>query len=621
MAPAILAARKDISERQVRQAKARASLRRSHQRVARLQRAQERVMLVEEKRDQGEVNHARMWTKMEKEMEMWQRAEKERELELKKEKDMAYAEPLPGDWGWREERSILTYTSSADRGRKPRMRGRNSNRSTDGGGGSSSGASSSTRRRGARLDKSVTPGPARITTKEDDATLSLLPVANATFTNPSYPKSYATNYNSIPTIQLSGNTTSASRSRSLSRKDQARVGKANTASFASASVLTSTSSSRRQRQVHTPHTCSVCGAVGHNRRTCPAVVVAPQTLLPERSLWPREANSPSLSTSTSDPSKEEKNSPRNPSPISSSTMGSTSPVDTGGSMNSTVPGPLAPFSTTMIDANKDAVLASSPTSEISSRSSSSSSNRTNSNRNARDGEQLPRSIEDQIASAVVAIGAALDAGIEVQAVELLLPSPGLALRRSDGPDDWPGGVQQQFRVVLPMVQTILTRVKQRPDLQGRMEPTFLDEADAVAMWEGPTFGAVVFPTGATLARARRMLRGKRLSLVINPQWILSGNVISDVESSEDEMWARDLESNKKAVFCLRQVRVSGQVLRIYRQFPGAWLVYGISGRGEPVLLAREILQPRYSRLVELATKMPPTSVGGGLGELMSRFMK
>ena len=105
---------------------------------------------------------------------------------------------------------------------------------------------------------------------------------------------------------------------------------------------------------------------------------------------------------------------------------------------------------------------------------------------------MPRSIEDQIASAVVAIGAALDAGIEVQAVELLLPSPGLALRRSDGPDDWPGGVQQQFRVVLPMVQTILTRVKQRPDLQGRMEPTFLDEADAVAMWEGPTFGAVVF---------------------------------------------------------------------------------------------------------------------------------
>lgn len=48
--------------------------------------------------------------------------------------------------------------------------------------------------------------------------------------------------------------------------------------------------------------------------------------------------------------------------------------------------------------------------------------------------------------------------MSLQSIELLLPTPGLALRGTVDVGIWPGGVQEQFKVALPMVQAVLQTV-------------------------------------------------------------------------------------------------------------------------------------------------------------------
>ncbi len=62
----------------------------------------------------------------------------------------------------------------------------------------------------------------------------------------------------------------------------------------------------------------------------------------------------------------------------------------------------------------------------------------------------------------------------------------------------PGGVRQQFKAVLPMVESILQGLKSTPELQGPLQASIWDQGDAVGAWLGDKLVAVVFPTPETL---------------------------------------------------------------------------------------------------------------------------
>ena len=62
----------------------------------------------------------------------------------------------------------------------------------------------------------------------------------------------------------------------------------------------------------------------------------------------------------------------------------------------------------------------------------------------------------------------------------------------------PGGVRQQFKAVLPMVESILQGLKGTPELQGPLQASIWDQGDAVGAWLGDKLVAVVFPTPETL---------------------------------------------------------------------------------------------------------------------------
>ena len=59
---------------------------------------------------------------------------------------------------------------------------------------------------------------------------------------------------------------------------------------------------------------------------------------------------------------------------------------------------------------------------------------------------------------------------------------------------------------------------------------WLDETDCVGAWESDSMAAVVLPTANTLLQLKDMAAakgGKRLLLVVNPQWQMGGQIVSD----------------------------------------------------------------------------------------------
>lgn len=63
-----------------------------------------------------------------------------------------------------------------------------------------------------------------------------------------------------------------------------------------------------------------------------------------------------------------------------------------------------------------------------------------------------------------------------------------------------------------------------------MTAEWMDESDCVGAWQNERLAAVLFPTADTLPQVRQMARVKgphRLMLVINPQWQMDGQIVSD----------------------------------------------------------------------------------------------
>ncbi|EFN50839.1 expressed protein [Chlorella variabilis] len=212
---------------------------------------------------------------------------------------------------------------------------------------------------------------------------------------------------------------------------------------------------------------------------------------------------------------------------------------------------------------------------------------------------LPRSKEECVTQAAQAVLRAWDDGMRRHTVELLLPQ---ADPSADG--GWPGGIRQQFRVAKPMVESLLLRLKQHEGLGGRITAELLDEGDCVGAWQSERLGAVLFPTADTLPDLRRIddaLSGERLTLVINPQWQIQGQVISDFGIGRTRKVAERFVAAFEEVYYLRRVRVFGDDVRIMRCYPGQWQVHYVPSdpRANTVLLSCEDAKPTFQRLIQL----------------------
>ncbi|KAK9791560.1 hypothetical protein WJX73_003397 [Symbiochloris irregularis] len=214
---------------------------------------------------------------------------------------------------------------------------------------------------------------------------------------------------------------------------------------------------------------------------------------------------------------------------------------------------------------------------------------------------LPRDLATAQALAVAAIHAAHAAGVRRQAVEFLVPG---------GSEGWPGGVRQQYSVAQGLFEGTIRDVKRLPGLQGKMTARWIDELEGTGMWKNEAMSAVVFPSAETLPTLRQLdEENQKLLLILNPQWQTAGQLVSDFGFGRSAREAEAFLSSFEDVYAMRQLRIDGDVVIVFKCYPGRWQVHyqWKDGQGD-LLVARQSDRPTYADLLDILRGVPGSKV-------------
>lgn len=196
-----------------------------------------------------------------------------------------------------------------------------------------------------------------------------------------------------------------------------------------------------------------------------------------------------------------------------------------------------------------------------------------------------------------------------QRVELLLPLIG-----ATDLDDWPGGIRQQFKAAAPLVEQILRALKQVEGLKGPLEAQVWDDGDAVGAWTGENLAAVLFPTAPTLERLQQLAgRSPKVLLIVNPQWEIQAGLSSDFGFGDRKRQRLEFVDSFVDSYCLRQLRITGDEVRVLYAHPGQWRTYVVPrGGATPKLLATSGARPSYREIeATLKSAYPESNANKG----------
>jgi hypothetical protein len=266
---------------------------------------------------------------------------------------------------------------------------------------------------------------------------------------------------------------------------------------------------------------------------------------------------------------------------------------------------------------------------------------------------LPTTPEQQVALAADAVVSAWRAGQSRQTAQIELPLIG-----ASDLDDWPGGIRQQFKAALPLVEELLRRVRAAaPQLSGPLSAEIWDDGDAVGAWTPKAGGrrgglsCVLFPTAQTLDRLRALADAaddkatgsdgaaptgspasppppNSLTLIVNPQFQPDLSDYGGPFAFGRADALRDLQTFKPS-FCFARRRVFGDDVYTFRAHPASWKAAvvrdsragpGAGGGGARLLLESdgEGPAPSYADVERALRARPDSAVNMPLGERLQR---
>ncbi|KAL6784659.1 hypothetical protein ACKKBF_B02690 [Auxenochlorella protothecoides x Auxenochlorella symbiontica] len=359
----------------------------------------------------------------------------------------------------------------------------------------------------------------------------------------------------------------------------------------------------RKKRSSGPQMCSVCGLPGHNKATC-QLARAEKKASEETEREPADAVPPGSNSAGADHSTEASD--------SSQRQEATGPsAATPGSSNGKSPGSVGEHRPRLPPPPSVHHLTEANLGRFSVRASLGGP------KEAAVVLPLPTSWQQCIDQAVDAVIRAWEDGVDRQVVHLLLPQLNTVEGRG-----WPGGIRQQCRSALPLIEALLRRLKKHPDLAGRLTPRWLDEPDCVALWRSPRLAAAMFVTADTLHEMQAQRPepgGKLLLLFINPQWQSEGQVVSDFGFGRTRKQAERFVGTCEEVYVLRRYRVFGDDVRLLRSYPSTWQLHVMDENGKPQLLGIEQEVPTYSDILKRLEALPSSRLRKGwLQRMMSK---
>lgn len=130
--------------------------------------------------------------------------------------------------------------------------------------------------------------------------------------------------------------------------------------------------------------------------------------------------------------------------------------------------------------------------------------------------ETPLSIADMMGKVAISIIEAKKMKIPIALVEVPLPVTG-----GTELDDWPGGIQQKYSTILPMLKETLIRLNFSNDAINQRN--FLGPygpEDAIGFWEHNKIGLCIFPTSDTISTIIQMQPNYDILIIINQQFFL-----------------------------------------------------------------------------------------------------
>lgn len=238
----------------------------------------------------------------------------------------------------------------------------------------------------------------------------------------------------------------------------------------------------------------------------------------------------------------------------------------------------------------------------------------------------PATIEEAAVQAQSAVGRALKEGKSRQLLQLLLPVDQRQFNYLDTePRDYPCSIKDEFMACCKVTTSILKRlgsgkgndevvVKRIGELENEMDPV------ALLYPSDKSVAAIVFPISETLKQIKSLLKSdeKKPTLIVNPQWRSSGQIISDFGFGPWKRQAEEFLNTFESTYILLEQRIgeasnvvgggSGGVVRLLKCFPEDWHVYLMAWDGTSDLIGLTSEQPTYKeleKLVEEARKNIP----------------
>ena len=231
----------------------------------------------------------------------------------------------------------------------------------------------------------------------------------------------------------------------------------------------------------------------------------------------------------------------------------------------------------------------------------------------------PRSSTDITSQAIDSIKSAYFNGRQTrQIVDLILPLIG-----STEIDDWPGGLRQQFKAAVPLVERILKHLKQQPGLEGPLKPEIIDDADAVGAWSGDSLVLILFPNPETLMNQVKKLcesttNPNRLVLLVNPQWSTQGQIVSDFGIFPwQKKAAEDFLSTFSPGYSVQNTRINGDYCQWLYTNPTGWQVFVLTGPGakeNTCIIPAQPERPSYKEVESTLRSLPWTMSSKSLAE-------